>query len=63
LDVVESEEPHADALLAWVVPGTNESTNEARRGRGKARCKRGYRLSRELDGHDRLLINLPCTPS
>jgi hypothetical protein len=29
LSVIEVDEPHADALLAGIVPGTNESANEA----------------------------------
>ena len=29
LSVIETDEPHADALLAGILPGTNESANEA----------------------------------
>jgi hypothetical protein len=29
LSVIEVDEPHADALLAGILPGTNESANEA----------------------------------
>jgi len=29
LSVIEVDEPHADALLAGIVAGTNESANEA----------------------------------
>lgn len=29
LSVIEVDEPHADALLAGIFPGTNESANEA----------------------------------
>ena len=36
LDVIEVEEPHADALLSRIVPSPNKSANEARR-HGKAR--------------------------
>jgi hypothetical protein len=28
LSVIEVEQPHVDALLAGIVPGTNESANE-----------------------------------
>ena len=36
LDVIEVEEPHADALLSRIVPSPNKSASEARR-HGKAR--------------------------
>ena len=29
LSVIETDEPHADALLAGILPRTNESANEA----------------------------------
>jgi hypothetical protein len=29
LSVIEVDEPHADALLAGILSGTNESANEA----------------------------------
>ena len=45
LGVIDVEQPHADALLARIVLGANESANEAQPRRGKARWKRGYRLS------------------
>ena len=37
LRVIEVDEPHAYAALARIVPGTNESTNEARRNRANIR--------------------------
>ena len=56
LGISEINEPHADALLARIVPGPNEFANQTRPRRGKARWKRGYRLSCELNGHDRLMV-------
>jgi len=36
LGVIDIEQPHADALLAGVVPGPNESANETRAPRREA---------------------------